>query len=293
LSTPDWQICARTRDRLGESILWHPIEKALYWIDYYGPFVHRQEGAQGRVESWKIDPFEIIGSLVLAEEGLLLAMDHGVHHFDSRTGSTRFFADPKGGRMDLVYNDSKVDRAGRYWVGTLNLDETEASGSFYRVSSNGEAAVGDDGFTICNGPAFSPDNSRLYFSDSVGRRILHYDLAQDGTLSGRRTFHEFSDDDGLPDGLTVDCSGNLWCALYGGGKVVCLDTNGHLQASIALPATYPTSLCFGGSDLRTMFVTTGWNTPEEAENALDLGGSVLMRQVETPGLPEPIAKLAG
>ena len=293
MSALDWQVCARTEDRLGESILWHPVEKALYWIDYYGPFVHRQMRSQGPVESWKIDPFETIGSLVLAEEGLLLAMDHGLHHFDPRTGSTRFYADPKSGRPDLVYNDSKVDRAGRYWVGTLNLDENEASGSFYRVSPGGEAVVADTGFAICNGPAFSPDNDRLYFSDSVGRRILCYDLARDGTLSGRRTFHEFSPDDGLPDGLTVDSAGNLWCALYGGGKVVRLDANGHLHAAIPVPAIYPTSLCFGGPDIRTMFVTTGWNTPEEAEKARDQGGSVLMRRVETPGLPEPIAKLAG
>ena len=289
----DWQICAQTHDRLGESILWHPMENALYWIDYYGPCVRRQKGAQGTVESWKISSFETIGSLVFADEGLLLAMDHGLQRFDPQTGCSRFFADPKGGRMDLAYNDSKVDRAGRYWVGTLSLNEIDASGSFYRVSPSGEAVVAEQGFIICNGPAFSPDNRRLYFSDSVGQRILCYDLAGDGVISRRRIFYEFSLDEGLPDGLTVDSLGNVWCALYGGGKVVCIDANGALASSLPVPATYPTSLCFGGPDLRTMYVTTGWNTPEEAAKSRDHGGSVFMRQVETPGLPEPIALLAG
>ena len=287
----DWQICAQTHDRLGESILWHPIENALYWIDYYGPFVHRQKGAQGPVETWKIDPFETIGSLVFADEDLLLAMDHGLHLFDPRTGSTRFFADPKGGRMDLAYNDSKVDRAGRYWIGTLSLNETDANSSFYRVSPSGEAVLADEGFVICNGPAFSPDNRRLYLSDSIGKRILCYDLGNDGAISGRRTFYEFSPDEGLPDGLTVDSLGNVWCALYGGGKVVCIDTSGQLKQSLPLPASYATSLCFGGPELKTLFVTTGWNTPEEAAATQDGGGCVFSRHVETPGLAEPILQL--
>jgi len=286
----DWQICAQTHDRLGESILWHPLENALYWIDYYGPFVHRQKGGQGPVESWKISSFETIGSLVFANEGLLLAMDHGLHLFDPRTGSTRFFADPKGARTDLAYNDSKVDRAGRYWVGTLSLNETDANGSFYQVSPSGKAVISDGGFVICNGPAFSPDNRRLYFSDSVGQRILCYDLGEDGALSGRRIFHEFSSDEGLPDGLTVDSLGNVWCALYGGAKVVCIDADGTLALSLPVPATYPTSLCFGGPGLKTMFVTTGWNTLEEAAKSQDNGGSVLRHTIETPGIPEPILR---
>jgi len=63
----EWQICSQTRDRLGESILWHPAEQALYWIDFYGPLVHRQKGGRGVVESWKIDLGETIGSLVFGD----------------------------------------------------------------------------------------------------------------------------------------------------------------------------------------------------------------------------------
>ncbi|MBD9624704.1 SMP-30/gluconolactonase/LRE family protein [Ensifer sp. ENS06] len=284
-----WQICAQTHDRLGESILWHPKEQALYWIDYYGPFVHRQR--HGVVETWKLDVGEIIGSLVFVHgQGLLIAMDHGLYFFDPGTGSTRFFADPKNGRRDVVYNDAKVDRAGRYWVGTLNLDEAEASSDFYSVFSNGQAETADGDFAICNGPAFSPDNRSLYFSDSARGRILRYDLDDRGVISNRRTFFTFRTDDGLPDGLAVDSAGNVWCALYGGAKVVCVDPAGRLRQSLPLPASYATSLCFGGPGLRTLFVTTGWNTREEAAaNPSDKGGAVFMRDVKIPGLAEPIA----
>jgi sugar lactone lactonase YvrE len=287
-----WEISAQTDDRLGESILWHPIEEALYWIDFYGPFVHRQKRAKGPVESWKIELGETMGSLVFAESGcLLLAVDHGLHLFNTGSGATRFFGDPKNGQMDLAYNDGKVDRAGRYWVGTYHVAETLPRGIFYRVAADGSAEVADNGFVICNGPAFSPDNLKLYFSDTMSRRILSYNLDRDGAVSGRRTFFTFSADDGMPDGLTVDSVGNVWCALYGGGKVVCIDPKGTLKLSLPLPTAYVTSLCFGGPELTTLFVTTGWSTSTEATTAKDSGGAVFMRPVDNPGLPEPVIAL--
>jgi sugar lactone lactonase YvrE len=289
----DWQICASTHDRLGESILWHPTEQALYWIDFYGPLVHRQKQAKGPVESWKIDGGKTIGSLVFADKGrLLLALDHGLYLFDPSTGATRFFADPKNGRKDLACNDAKVDRAGRYWVGTYDIAEVEPRGIFYHVAASGLASVADEGFVVCNGPTFSPDNRRLYFSDSVGRRILVYDLDASGILSGRRTFAAFSPEDGLPDGLTVDNAGNVWCALYGGSKVVCIDPEGGLKQSLTLPTPHVTSLCFGGFDLGTLYVATGWSTgTTEETKKLDIGGSVFMRHADCPGLPEPVVTL--
>jgi sugar lactone lactonase YvrE len=289
----EWQICAQTHDQLGESILWHPVEKALYWIDFYGPFVHRQKRATGLVESWKIDSGETIGSLVFVDKGrLVLAVDHGLYLFDTGTGAARFFADPKSGQMDLAYNDGKVDLAGRYWVGTYNLAETEPNGIFYQVASNGKATVVDKGFVFCNGPAFSPDNRKLYFSDTVGRRILSYDIDCDGAISGRRTFFTFSADDGMPDGLAVDSTGDVWCALYGGAKVVCINANGVLKLSLPLPVALVTSLCFGGPELKTLYVTTGWSTgTTEATKAKDIGGAVFMRPVDSPGLPEPFITL--
>jgi xylono-1,5-lactonase len=293
MSKSDWQICAQTHDKLGESILWHPSEAALYWIDFYGPFVHRMKQAKGPIETWKIDAGKAIGSLVFADKGrLILALDTGLCLFDNVTAKTVPFADPKQGRVDIGYNDGKVDRAGRYWIGTFDIREVEPNGIFYRVAADGTAIVADEGFVVCNGPSFSPDNRKLYFSDSVGRRILSYDLERDGTLSDRQTFCTFSEDDGLPDGLAVDAAGNVWCALYGGGKVVCLDAQGRLKLSLPLPTACVTSLCFGGPDLKTLYVATGWSlgTTEESKKQ-DLGGSVFMRTLDIAGLPEPTLTL--
>ncbi|MGE0242153.1 MAG: SMP-30/gluconolactonase/LRE family protein [Parvibaculaceae bacterium] len=289
----DWQICARTQDRLGESVAWHPTEQALYWVDFYGPIVHRQREAKGPVESWTIAGGAAIGSLVFVDGGrLLLALDHGLHLFDPASGATRFFADPKNGTRHLAYNDAKVDRAGRYWIGTYDVTEVEPRGVFFQMAANGTASRADHGFVVCNGPAFAPDNRALYFSDTVGRRILSYDLARDGTLSGRRTFFAFSAEDGLPDGLAVDSAGHVWCALYGAGKVVCITAAGTAKQSLPLPAAHVTSLCFGGPDLKTLYVTSGWSADTTRESReQDIGGSVFMRGMDLPGLPEPVFSL--
>ena len=145
--------------------------------------------------------------------------------------------------------------------------------------------------SFCNGPAFSPDNRKLYFSDTVGHRILSYDLDRDGAISGRRTFFTFSADDGMPDGLTVDSAGNVWCALYGGGKVVCIDAKGALKLSLPLPGLMSqASASAGRSSRRCMSRRDGARTTE-ATKAKDVGGAVFMRPVDSPGLPEPVITL--
>jgi sugar lactone lactonase YvrE len=73
------RIAARTDDRLGETPLWHADEGRLYWIDFYGPSVHRLDPASGEVRSWSVPGAAKIGSLAFASGGrLLLATDRGV-----------------------------------------------------------------------------------------------------------------------------------------------------------------------------------------------------------------------
>ncbi len=158
------------------------------------------------------------------------------------------------------------------------------------MSGNGKSIIGDDGFIVCNGPAFSPDNRTLYFSDTMGRKILAYDIAPaDGKLSGKRVFAMLEDGDGLPDGLAVDSAGDLWCAHYSAAKVSRFKPDGSRAEEITLPVPFVTSCCFGGDDLKTLYVTTGWSNPLATSiDQADLGGALFARRVATPGLAEPI-----
>lgn len=287
----DWTIVSPNRDQLAESPMWHEGEQALYWCDWYGPTVHRKRWGQDKVESWAIPNETVLGSFTFASGGrLLLAVDSGLHLFDPRTGGTTPFADPDGGREGMVYNDSKLDRFGRLWVGMFELTETDPRGILYCVTPDGRATIGDAGFASCNGPAFSPDGRTLYFSDSVGRRILAYDLSPDTRrLTNRRVFASFKLHEGLPDGLTVDAEGGVWCALFGGSRVVRFTPDGALHTSLPLPCPIVAAPAFGGPDMKTLFVATGWShgVTRAADEPHD-GGAVFACEAGFRGIPEPV-----
>lgn len=287
----DWTIVSTTRDRLAESPMWHPGEEALYWTDWYGPTLHRKLWGQEKVESWTIPGETVLGCLVFAGGGrLLLAVDSGLVIFEPGTGRITPFANPDGGREGMVYNDGKLDRFGRLWVGTYELTETDPRGILYCVTPDGASSIGDAGFASCNGPAFSPDGRTLYFSDSVGRRILAYDVSPaTRRLANRRVFASFTPEQGLPDGLTVDSEGGVWCALYGGGCVVRFSADGSLHSRHALACPITAAVAFGGPDLSTLFVATGWSPGVEraADERLG-GGAVYALETRFRGLPEPV-----
>lgn len=277
---------AQTRDRLGESPMWHPGEQALYWVDWYGPTIRRKRWGSETVESWTIAKETIIGSFVFASAGrLLIAVDSGLKLFDPATGQVTPFADPNEARPAVAYNDGKLDRQGRFWVGTFDLPETEPRGILYCVEPNGTWSVADSGFAVCNGPAFSADGRTMYFSDSNTRRVLAYDIdAKSRMPRNRRVFAQFGAEDGVPDGLTVDAEGALWCALYGGGKLIRFAPDGSVIKAYELPCPIVTAAGFGGPDMTTLFVTTGvspGNTPDQ-------GGGVFTLETGIKGLAEPV-----
>jgi len=279
----DWTIVSSVRDQLAESPLWHPGEEALYWCDWYGPTLHRKRWGQDRVESWTIPSETVLGSFTFASKGrLLLAVDSGLLLFDPGTGKTTPFANPDGGRDGMVYNDSKLDRFGRLWVGMFELTETEPRGIRYCVTPDGRATIGDAGFPSCNGPAFSPDGATMYFSDSVGRRIIAYDVSPETPrLSNRRVFATI--ENGLPDGLTVDAEGCLWCAQYGGAAVTRFRPDGTVDRVLELPCPVTAAVAFGGPEMTTLFVATG-----QDDSASPQGGAILTRKTPFRGIAEPV-----
>jgi sugar lactone lactonase YvrE len=279
-----FDIFAQTHDRLGESPMWHTAEQALYWVDWYGPTLHRKAWGGDKVQSWTIPGETVFGSFVFAAGGkLLAAVDSGLRLFDPATGASTLFADPNEARPGVGYNDSKLDRSGRLWAGTFDVPETEPRGILYCVEPDGTWSVADSGFAVCNGPAFSPDGRTMYFSDSMGRRVLAYDVSPTSRIpANRRVFASFAD--GVPDGLTVDAEGCLWCAHYGAGRLVRFAPDGAIVRTYDLPCPVVTAAAFGGPDMTHLFVTTG-HSPEGKQ---DPGGAVFVMDTGIKGLEEPL-----
>jgi xylono-1,5-lactonase len=289
------ELIFQIQSQLGESALWAPQEQRLYWLDLMGPALHRFDPGKRRNESWLLPLGTPLGGVVRTPRGLLLAAPEGLFRCDFDGRRLELWTDPNARPDDTRFNDCKVDRGGRLWLASKHVEESEATGQLYRVMPDGSSAVVDQGFACANGPAFSPDGRRLYLADTTARRIFAYDLDPgSGAVSHRRLFAEFSPEDGEPDGMTVDAEGGLWVCHWGGWRVTRFLPDGQRDCAIALPVPQVTSCCFGGKDLRTLFVTTASVDMTSAEAArAPLAGSLFRADIGLAGLEEPLFSAHG
>jgi sugar lactone lactonase YvrE len=154
-------------------------------------------------------------------------------------------------------NDGACDRAGRFWAGTMALDERPGAGALYRLDRDGRVETMLRPVTISNGIDWTGDDRRMYFIDSPTQSVDLFDFdATTGAIANRRTFVRIPPDAGVPDGLTVDAGEGVWVALWGGGAVHRYTPDGALDCVVRLPVTHPTSCAFGGDDLRDLYITT-------------------------------------
>lgn len=274
--------------RLGESPMWSGSEGALYWLDLLKPSLHRWSDRGGHT----VIPLAVpapLGSITPASPGTaILTSAAGVHLLELQTGETRLLLNPLARLPHLHFNDGKIDRSGRLWLGTADYDEADPRAVLY-VLEGSELTVADAGFAVCNGPAFSPDGSIVYFSDSNDRRILRYRLTEGGTLVDRRVFAAFSEEEGYPDGLTVDADGFLWVAHWGGGRVSRISADGAVDLILSVPAPNVTSVAFGGEDLDLLFITTATAELDTAAlGASPLSGGLFVEKLHgVHGIAEP------
>ncbi|MCA8904581.1 MAG: SMP-30/gluconolactonase/LRE family protein, partial [Hyphomonas sp.] len=148
---------------------------------------------------------------------------------------------------------------------------------------------------VTNTMQFSPDGRTFYTCDSAEQEILAYDHdPETGALTGRRIFATTYEFDGFPDGSAVDSEGCLWTCLWNASRVVRFTPEGDVDQVVILAAPRPTSVAFGGPDLRTMFITTaraGMTFPQL--DARPLSGSLFAVHVDVPGLPPRRFGVAG
>jgi D-xylonolactonase len=286
------ELWIRANNRLGESVIWHAASRRLLWVDLLDPALFIHDPATEKTERHALSLPPPIGSIAATTDPkrVILAHRGGLSLLHLDTLKMEFFCDPEQGRDAIIYNDIKVDRWGRLWVGTSHIKEQEPRGALWCVQSRSVWCLGDAGFPISNGPSFSRDGTALYFNDSVGRTCFAYDLNEkDLSPRNRRVLHQFVEEDGMPDGMTVDGFGMVWCAMWGGSAIICLSSHGQVMRRISVPAYNVTALCFGGEEMRDVFITTATDgVGKEMMNRHPLTGNLFKYRVETPGLSEPL-----
>lgn len=242
---------------LGEGPVWDSGRACLWFVDIKQQRLHRFDPATGAHAAH--DAPGQIGWVLPADDGRLLAGLHdGLHLFDPAAAVWSPLCpvpgEPQGNRL----NDACVDAAGRVWFGSMDDAEAEPSGRFHRFERGVVAAHGPDAICITNGPAVSPDGARIYFTDTLGQRILTATLDDDGTVGPATLFADTSRDfpEAWPDGPVCDAQGGVWTGLWNGWGVARYAPDGTLTHRVALPVANVTKLAFGGADLATAYVTT-------------------------------------
>jgi sugar lactone lactonase YvrE len=284
----DAVLCSAEQTELGEGIRWDARRDEMLAVDILAGRVYRgrvrDDGALERVRLYQLSVTVGVIAPVEGDNGWVLGAGRSfVYLAPDGTHRTITEVSPAGTRM----NDGACDPQGRFWAGTLADDHHEGGGALYRLDRAGRTEMVLEGLTISNGLGWSPDGSTMYLVDS-GPRVVHafaFD-ADRGTISAGRELVTVPEEVGAPDGMTVDAAGDLWVAVYGGGRVNRYTPDGSLREVYPIPVRQCTCCAFGGPRLHQLFVTTateGWT--DEQRRAEPAAGRVYRLDTDATGSP--------
>lgn len=275
------------RNTTGESPVWSQSEQALYWVDIQAGRVHRFDPANQAQRFWQL-PSEV-GSIGLrAQGGLVCALRSGFHLFDLHTEKLTFLCHPEPNMPTNRLNDGKVSPEGRFWAGTMDdRPQKQPIGSLYRFDNDHRCTRMAGEVKVSNGLAWSPDAKTMYHSDSRSGAIYRYSYdSETGSIGPREVFVSMQPEWGRPDGGATDEEGCYWGCGISAGRVNRFNPRGELIEYVELPITHPTMPCFGGSDGRTMYVTSLRDGLSDAELAkTPQAGGVFRFECAVRGMP--------
>ncbi|GGW09720.1 calcium-binding protein [Streptomyces narbonensis] len=289
--------CSPLPGRLTEGPLWDDRRQEVLWVDIPEGLVHRAALTDGDggpdlapVATLRLD--RPVGAVALCASGAVLAaagtsvlrLDEGRPVAEAVELAAPDLPDDG---LPRRMNDAAVDPAGRLLAGTMAYDESPGAGALYRLDGDRLVTL-IDGVGISNGLGWSLDGGLLYYADSLTRRVdvFAYDT-KSGTLGDRRPFAVL--DRGAPDGLTVDSSGRVWVAVWGGGEVLAFETDGTLHARVEIPASHVTSCAFAGPARDVLVITTATEGLDEEQRRTEPdAGRLFVCRPGATGLPTPL-----
>jgi sugar lactone lactonase YvrE len=262
---------------LGEGLRWDARRGELLRVDIAAGQVFREhvadDGSLIPIRTYRLPGTVGAVAPIEGDRGWVLAAGRGFALLDPG-GAFRMIGEvaSEGSRM----NDGAADPHGRFWGGTVA--DHPGAGVLFRMERDGRIDPVFDGLTTSNGIGWSPDGRTMYLVDS-GPRVIHafdFDGAA-GTMSGGRVLVTVPEDVGAPDGLTVDADGDLWVAVWGGGRVHRYSPAGELREVLAVPAVETTSCAFAGPDLHRLYVTTATEDWTDEERLADPKAGLVYR----------------
>lgn len=282
------EVALSCRALLGESPVCLPSGD-VHFADIMGHRIHTFHSPTGAQTSVDTNG-SMVGCVVpcsaetlgMPRADLLAGLEDSIVAVDSNTGiigseAVLNFPTSHGGSK-FRCNDGKCDPQGRLWIGTMNTEvhqdtgtpqkgrlycvQKKKAGPLFSLDEDGkrigevEAVTKLEGVLCSNGLEWA--DQHMYYIDSHLQcvDVMNYSDAS-GDICNRRTVVNFPKEGGFPDGMTVDADGKLWVAIWKGGCVIQYDPHtGQEIQRVSIPAKFTTSVCFGGSDLSELYVTS-------------------------------------
>jgi len=283
----EFTVTSQFRAVLGEGLHWDAVRSRLWFVDIHGQRIACWRPGDERWQEWATP--QRVGWVIplYGSEALLAGFQQGVARV--RLGEQLTFdwvCHAFAGAPHLRLNDAKADSSGAVWAGSMNNDDdSRADGRLFRIDAATAAmAAVDTGYRVANGPAIHPNGRLLLHTDSALRIIYAFDLdVATGRLANRRVWKRFDGAEGYPDGMTFDADGCLWVAHWGAGCISRFTPGGALLRRVKLPASHISNVCFGGTALDRLFVTSARAGLSPAQHAAEpLAGA--MFEVDAQGV---------
>ena len=283
---------------LGEGIQAHPNLQEIWWTDIQKDTLFRYQLNTNEMERFSapepICSFAFVKSQIALENELLVAFASGIAYFNPQTQELRWIHANVKDKQNQRLNDGRVDRQGRFWVGSMSLHSDEYSeesgrGELLRFDGQENLTTHESNIHISNGTCWSPDSKYMYFADSPRNQIYRYDFNKNkGEITNRMLF-QTTPAGASPDGACVDAQGYVWSAHWGANKVVRYKPNGEIDYEVFVPASQVSCVCFAGENLDLLCVTTArQDMSDETLEKEPQAGDVFIYQTNVQGLPESL-----
>ncbi|PKG22296.1 SMP-30/gluconolactonase/LRE family protein [Niallia nealsonii] len=281
------ELVLDAKAELGEGPCWDARTGILYWVDIEGEKVCAFNPTTGENKEIVLDQQVSAVVPTLNKDKLIVALEKGLFYLQEQTEELQLITEIERNLPDNRTNDGKCDAYGRFWIGTMNKKEEKEQGALYCLDTNGEFTKKLDNISTSNGLAWDKNNNYMYYIDTPTQKVLRYEFALDTAILGKAVeVVDFSDEEGFPDGMTIDQEGMLWIAHWGGSKVSRWNPNTNKKLEdIELPVLNVTSCTFGGGNLQELYITTArTGMSEEQLEKYPLSGGLFKATTKVAGM---------
>ncbi|HBC5610810.1 TPA: SMP-30/gluconolactonase/LRE family protein [Klebsiella oxytoca] len=269
---------------LPECPTWSEAEQALYWADIMECEIHRYDVQTGdhQVLQFPEEP----GCFALREKGgFIVALRSGIWLTDVHGLLQRKVCDNPSNPQLARFNDGGTDRDGRFYAGTFWGPGDFNGALLMRIDNDLSPQVIQCDIHGANGLAFSEDKRWMYTSDTPNAVIYRTALDEQGEVGKREVFRRFQPGEGIPDGAAIDTEGCYWSAMFDGWRIARFSPTGEQLEEYRLPVRCPTMVCFGGADMKTLYITTTRENMDAEELAkYPLSGAIFTLPVTVAGM---------